>query len=196
MKMLRLVSIVSLGLCVALLAGMLAGGAGVRAQDDGTPVAEQPEATPVAAAEDGTPAAAVPIRVITLVAWYQTDPSGDFIQIGPLASNDQLIAGPGDSTTALTGTADFDGPEDDGTPTIVIGDSVFIGVPAFEGDPDTVFRWTYPQGDATFRPATLVIQVEATEGPYAGFTGSATFVSRSTPGSGVIVIMVNPPESE
>jgi hypothetical protein len=179
---------------IALTIGLtgLAGVPHALAQDDGTPVA-QPEASPVAAS--GTPTAQA-IRVITLVAWYETDPSGDFIQLGPLASNDQLIAGPGDSTSALTGQADFDGPEDEGIPEITLGDSVFQGVPAFEDDPDTMFRWTYPQGDATFRPATLVIQVEAVEGPYNGFSGSATFVSRSSPGSGVLVIMLNPPESE
>ena len=166
---------------------------GVVAQDDGTPVAS--DATPVADASDGTPVAE-PIRVITLIAWYETDTSADFIQIGPLASNDQLIAGPGDATNALTGTADFDGPEDDGVPRIEIGDSSFDGVPAFEDDPTSMFRWTYPEGDATFRPATLVIQVEAVAGPYEGFTGSATFISRSSPGSGVLVIMLNPPDEE
>ena len=76
-----------------------------------------------------------------------------------------------------------------------MGDSTFHGVPAIEGDENSMFRWTYPEGDGTQRPATLVIQVEAVAGPYDGFTGSATFISRSiAPGSGVIVIMLNPPE--
>lgn len=172
------------------LAGFVIVSPGAVAQDDGTPAAEVE--TPVVEV-DGTPAAE-PIQVITLVTWYETDASGDFIDVGPLASNDQLIAGPGDSTNALTGTADFDGAEDDGTPEIVIGDSMFEGFPAIEDDPDSLFRWTYPQGDATFRPATLVIQVVATAGPYEGFSGSATFVSRSTPGSGLLVIMLNPPD--
>ncbi|MGE3796613.1 MAG: hypothetical protein AB7G88_02125 [Thermomicrobiales bacterium] len=157
-------------------------------------VTAQEAATPVVPVADGTPQAQ-PIRVITLVAWYQTDSSGDFIQVGPLASNDQLIAGPGDSTNALTGRADFDGPDDDGVPEITMGDSVFQGVPAVAGDEGSMFRWTYPEGDGTLRPATLVIQVEAVAGPYQGFSGSATFISRSTaPGSGVIVIMLNPPD--
>jgi hypothetical protein len=175
------------------IAGLLTMGlaAPASAQDAGTPEAA---GTPVAPSSDATPIAQ-PIRVITLVSWYQTDASGDFIQVGPLASNDQLIAGPGDSTNALTGRADFDGPEDDGVPEITMGDSVFQGVPAIAGDESTMFRWTYPEGDGALRPATLVIQVEATAGPYQGFTGSATFISRSTaPGSGVIVIMLNPPE--
>ena len=185
----------ALALTIAIaLAGFVTLSPGAVAQDDGTPAASDQAATPVAAA-DGTPAAE-PIRVITLVTWYETDPSGDFIQLGPLASNDQLIAGPGDSTNALTGTADFDGAEDDGTPEIIVGDSTFVGVPAFEDDPTSMFRWTYPQGDATFRPATLVIQVVATAGPYEDFTGSATFISRSSPGSGVVVVMLNPPDAE
>jgi hypothetical protein len=165
---------------------------GAIAQDDGTPVAEE-EATPLA---DGTPVAQ-PIRVITLVAWYETDPSGDFIQLGPLATNDQLIAGPGDATAAVTGTADFDGAEDDGTPEVILGDTTLVGVPAIEGDPESMFRWTFPQGDAAVRPATLVIQVVATAGPYEDFSGSATFISRSIdPGSGVLVVMLNPPDAE
>jgi hypothetical protein len=180
---------VMLGL-VGLLA--IAGSPVTMAQDDATPVAEA-DGTPVALVPEATPEPA-PIRVITLVAWYQTDPSGEFIQLGPLASNDQLIAGPGDSTSALTGTANFNSDENDGLPRIELGESAFHGTPAFEGDPDSVFRWTYPQGDATFRPATLVIQVDAVEGPYEGFSGSATFVSRSSPGSGVLVIMLNPPD--
>jgi hypothetical protein len=190
----KLVRLVALAFMMVLTGAVVGGGfssAGVLAQE-GTPVAQE-EATPAAA--DGTPAAE-PIRVITLVTWYETDPSGDFIQLGPMATNDQLIAGPGDSTNALTGRADFDGPEDDGIPEITLGDSTFQGVPAFEDDPESMFRWTYPQGDASFRPATLVIQVNAVAGPYEGFSGSATFVSRSSPGSGVMVIMLNPPEAE
>jgi hypothetical protein len=167
---------------------------GAIAQDDGTPVAGA-DATPVADA-DGTPAAE-PIRVITLVAWYETDPSGDFIQLGPLASNDQLIAGPGDATTAVTGSADFDGAEDDGTPEIILGDTTLVGVPAIEGDPESMFRWTFPQEGEAVRPATLVIQVVSTAGPYEDFSGSATFISRSIdPGSGILVVMLNPPDAE
>lgn len=196
MKRIRsLWTVVALTIAVAALAGSWVFSPGAIAQDDGTPVVDVEAATPVAEA-DGTPAAE-PIRVITLVTWYETDASGDFIQLGPLASNDQLIAGPGDTTNALTGTADFDGPEDDGTPEITVGESMFAGVPAFEDDPASMFRLTYPQGDATFRPATLVIQVVATAGPYEDFSGSATFISRSIdPGSGVLVIMVNPPDAE
>jgi len=192
MKRVRgLCPVMALAIAVAL-AGLVVISPGAVAQDDGTPVASDEAATPVAEA-DGTPAAE-PIQVITLVTWYETDASGDFITVGPMASNDQLIAGPGDPTNALTGTADFDGAEDEGTPEIVIGDSMFEGVEAFEDDPTSLFRWTYPQGDATFRPATLVIQVVATAGPYEDFSGSATFMSRSTPGSGVLVIMLNPPD--
>src|SRR5680860_1344680 len=157
MKRVRVVwPVMALAIAV-ILAGLVVISPGAAAQDDGTPVASDDSATPVADADE-TPSAE-PIRVITLVTWYETDATGDFIAVGPMASNDQLIAGPGDPTNALTGTADFDGAEDDGTPEIVIGDSMFEGVPAFEDDPTSMFRWTYPQGDATFRPATLVIQV-------------------------------------
>ncbi len=179
------------GLMLSIVFGVCLAGAAPAMAQEATPEAAE---TPVAPAADGTPAAQ-PIRVITLVAWYETDASGDFITVGPLASNRQLIAGPGDATSALTGRADFDGPEDDGIPEITMGDSVFQGVPAITGDETSMFRWTYPEGDGTLRPATLVIQVEAVAGPYEGFSGSATFVSRSTdPGSGVIVIMLNPPD--
>ncbi|MEZ4499567.1 MAG: hypothetical protein R2839_05720 [Thermomicrobiales bacterium] len=180
------------GLILALLMSILVGGA-ASAQGAATP--ESTTATPTDAAADATPVAQ-PIRVVTLVAWYQTHSSGDYIEVGPLASNDQLISGPGDATAAITGRADFDGPEDDGVPEITLGESVFQGVPAIAGDAGSMFRWTYPEGDGTLRPATLVIQVEAVAGPYDGFTGSATFISRSTaPGSGVIVIMLNPPDN-
>lgn len=188
MKLLRV-----LALLLALAGAVVGAALPVSAQDAATPEAEL--ATPAAPAGEATPVAQ-PIRVVTLVAWYQTDSTGDFIEVGPLATNDQLIAGPGDPTNASTGRADFDGPEDDGTPEITLGDHVFQGVPAIEGDESSMFRWIYPQGDGALRPATLVIQVEAIAGPYEGFSGSATFVSRSTaPGSGVIVIMLNPPDA-
>lgn len=176
---------------VAVMIGLVGVAGTVGAQD------ATPEASPVAVDEeveaDPTPE---PIRVITLVSWYQTTPDGEEIEIGPLNSNDQLIAGPGDPTSGLTGTAVFFDEDLETDVQITIGDSVFEGVPAFEGDPTSVFRWTYPGGDAEGRPATLVIEVVAAEGPYEGSSGTATFVSRSSPGSGVIVIMLNPPASE
>jgi hypothetical protein len=38
------------------------------------------------------------------------------------------------------------------------------------------------------------MQVEAVEGPYDGYIGTVTLVSRSDDGSGVIVVVLNPPE--
>jgi hypothetical protein len=166
----------------------------VRAQTigGGTPEAtEETEATPVAT---GATPVAEPVRIITLVTWYQTDSSADFIEIGPIQVNDQLVAGPGDPTGAITGTADFDDPDNDELPRIELGDSVFDAVELVEGDPSSVFRWIYYNDDAGQRPATLVIQIVATDGPYEGAEGTATFLSRSSPGSGVLVIMLNPAE--
>jgi hypothetical protein len=62
----------------------------------------------------------------------------------------------------------------------------------FEGDPESVFNWIYYQGDPALRPATLVVPVTATEGPYEGRSGTVTFLSRSSPGSGIVVVMLNP----
>lgn len=147
-------------------------------------------ATPVA--ETGATPVAEPVRVVTLVGWYQTDASGDFIDIGPLQTNDQLVAGPGDPTSTLTGRADFDSPENNELPRITLGETVLDGVEMIAGDPDTVFNWIYYGGDASLRPATLVIAVVATAGPYDGRAGTVTFLSRSSPGSGVFIAMLNP----
>ena len=48
------------------------------------------------------------------------------------------------------------------------------------------------RADASLRPATLVIAVTATAGPYEGRSGTVTFLSRSSPGSGVFIAMLNP----
>jgi hypothetical protein len=40
------------------------------------------------------------------------------------------------------------------------------------------------------------MQIEAVEGPYEGQIGTATFLSRSSPGSGTLIIMLNPLEEE
>ena len=154
-----------------------------------TPTSET-AATPLA--ETGATPVAEPVRVVTLVGWYQTDASGDFIDIGPLQTTDQLVAGPGDPTSTLTGQADFDSPDNNELPRIVLGDTILDGVEMISGDPDTVFNWIYYGGDATLRPATLVIAVVATAGPYEGRSGTVTFLSRSSPGSGVFIAMLNP----
>ena len=177
-------------LSLLLIATLLAA-PGVLAQTDPA----TPEATPVAADTAATPVAAPtaePVRVITLVMWYQTPASGEFVEIGPLATNNQLIAGPGDPTNAATGQINFTSPDNGDLPRITIGDSIFDAYAPNDGV-GSVFRWIYFDGDADARPATLVLQVRATEGPYKDSEGTATFSSRSNPGSGVLVIMLNPP---
>ncbi len=147
-------------------------------------------ATPLA--ETGATPVAEPVRVVTLVGWYQTDASGAFIDIGPLQTTDQLVAGPGDPTSTLTGRADLESADNDGLPLITLGDTTLSGTAMISGDPDTIFNWIYYGGDPALRPATLVIAVVATEGPYKDRSGTATFISRSSPGSGVFIAMLNP----
>ncbi len=151
---------------------------------------EETAATPVA--ETGATPVAEPVRVVTLVGWYQTDASGDFIDIGPIQTTDQLVAGPGDPTSTLTGRADFDSPDNNELPRITLGDTILDGVENISGDPDSVFNWIYYGGDSSARPGTLVIAVVATAGPYEGRSGTVTFLSRSSPGSGVFIAMLNP----
>jgi hypothetical protein len=149
--------------------------------------------------QEGTPAAEATntpeqgAAIVTLVAWYQPDPSGDFLQIGPITINQFQVAGPGDESSGLTGRADFDDPDNGDLPRITLGDSVFDAYPLNPDDPDTVFRWLYFNDEQGTRPATLVMQIEAKEGPYQGSTGTATFVSRASESGGVLVIVLNPP---
>jgi hypothetical protein len=199
----RIFGIVAVIVAVLGLVGYSLGAQQVLAQG-GTPVTTPttaPETTPTATsetsatplAETGATPVAEPVRVVTLVGWYQTDASGDFIDIGPLQTNDQLVAGPGDPTSTLTGQADFDSPDNADLPRITLGDTVLDGVELITGDPNTIFNWVYLEGDASLRPATLVIAVVATAGPYDGRSGTVTFVSRSTTsGSGVFIAMLNP----
>lgn len=192
----RLVGVAALLVAVLGLVGYSLGAPQVLAQS-GTPAATPlAETTP---ASDATPLAetaatpvAEPVRVVTLVGWYQNSPSGDIIEIGPLQTTDQLVAGPGDPTSTLTGTADLESDDNNGLPLIVLGETTLAGTEMFEGDPDSVFNWIYYQGDPALRPATLVIPVTATAGPYDGRSGTVTFLSRSSPGSGIVVIMLNP----
>lgn len=159
--------------------------AGVRAQD------ATPEAEGTPAAEDGEDE--VEARIVTLVGWYSRDESGDFLIIGPLQTNQNLVAGPADAAGALTGTVDFDAEDNDDLPRVEIGDSVLDAYAPLD-DPDAIQRWVYFDGDPELRPATLMLQVEATDGPYDGAIGTVTFVSRSDDGSGVIIVVLNLPE--
>jgi hypothetical protein len=194
----RLLGTAMLLVAVLGLVGIAVGTPRALAQS-GTPAAtplaqttptDESSATPIA--ETAATPVAEPVRVVTLVGWYQNSASGDFIEIGPLQTTDQLVAGPGDPTSTLTGTADLESEDNNGLPLIVLGDTTLAGIEMFEGDPDSVFNWIYYQGDPALRPATLVVRVIATEGPYEGRDGTVTFLSRSSPGSGIVVIMLNP----
>ena len=175
--------------------GVLAGpgrGAAVMLQD-ASPAAEV--TTEAEAPADGTPEAApATLRVVTLVAWYSQDPSGEFLNIGPLTTNDNLVAGQDEAAErTLTGDVDFDDEGNDGLPRIVLGESAFNAYPVNPDDIDTVQRWIYLNDDPSLRPATLVMQIVAVKGPYEGYDGTATFVSRAPEAGGVLVIVLNPP---
>jgi len=202
----RLFGIVAVMVAILGLVGYSLGASQVLAQS-GTPeslpttaptTAAQPSPTPTGEtgatplAETGATPVAEPVRVVTLVGWYQTDASGAFIDIGPIQTTDQLVAGPGDPTSTLTGRADLESADNDGLPLITLGDTTLSGTAMITDDPDTVFNWIYYGGDPALRPATLVIAVVATEGPYKDRTGTVTFISRSSPGSGIFVAMLNP----
>src|SRR6187549_1554261 len=115
--------------------GVIAGpGGGVSAKlQDASPAAEiTPDGESPAA--EGTPEAAAPVTIVTLVAWYSPDPSGEFLTLGPLRTNDNLVAGQGEVTDrSLTGDVDFDDDGNDGMPRIVLGDSAFNAYPSVEG---------------------------------------------------------------
>lgn len=149
-------------------------------------------ATPEA---DATPeAGAATVNVVTLVGWYSQDPSGEFLNIGALRTNDNLVAGPGEPTDrTLSGRVNFDDEANEGMPRITLGQSAFEARPVYEGDLESVQRWIYYDDDPSLRPATLVMQVVATKGPYEDYRGTATFVSRAPEAGGVIIIVLNPP---
>ncbi|GIW03435.1 MAG: hypothetical protein KatS3mg059_0055 [Thermomicrobiales bacterium] len=71
---------------------------------------------------------------------------------------------------------------------------MFDAYPVYEGDPASVFRWLYFNDEPGQRPGTLVMQIEAKAGPYEGYIGTATFVSRAAESGGVLVIVLKPAE--
>ena len=184
-----LLSICLLGLTAFAGIAGLGRGASARLQDASPAAAVTPEAA------GGTPEAApATVNVVTLVAWYTQDPSGEFLNLGPLRTNDNLVAGAGEATDrTLTGNVDFDDDGNDGLPRIVLGESAFNAYPVIEGDLDSVQRWIYLNDDPGLRPATLVLQIAAVKGPYEGYDGTATFISRAPDAGGVLVIVLNPP---
>lgn len=170
---------------VALIVAIVAWApVGAARQTAGTPSAATPAASPAATAAGET-------DVITLVAWYSQDPSGNFLDIGPLSIDQNSVARQATSGNGLTGKADFSGGPN-GEPEITLGDSTFDGVLTNPDDPDSMFRWLYYNDEQGGRPATLVFQVQVTAGPYKGYVGTATFASRTSTAGGVLVIMVKP----
>ena len=172
----------------ALIAAVVLGGPAGAALQQGTP-----EASP-AASPSASPVAPAASNVVTLVAWYQQDPSGQFLNITPINVDPSLKGGPAPSAPdQVTGKANFEGgPQSQ--PEITLGESTFDGTPAVSNDPTSMLRWLYFNGEQGQRPATLVIQVDATKGPYKGYVGTASFVSRESGrnSSGVLVIMLKP----
>jgi hypothetical protein len=178
-------------LALAALAAVLDPGmpANAKLQDAATPAAS--DATPQA-----EPTEEAQTEIVTLVAWYSQDPKADKLVLGPLRTNNSLVAGEDTSNDrALTGDVDFEDPGNDGLPRITLGDSAFNAYPVNPDDPDTVFRWLYLNDDPGSRPATLVMQIEAVKGPYKGYAGTATFISRTAESGGVLVIVLNPPSA-
>lgn len=152
------------------------------------------EATPETAATPEADEAPVTVNVVTLVGWYMQDPSGEFLTIGPLRTNDNLVAGAGEETDrTLSGQVNFTDESNDGQPRITLGESAFEARAVYDDDPDSTQRWLFYDDDPSLRPATLVMQIVATRGPYEDYRGTATFVSRANEAGGVIIIVLNPP---
>lgn len=184
---------------IALMIGLLmlaaaAGASGVggavaaRLQADATPVAGTPEAV-----ESGTPVADETVSVVTLVAWYSPSDDGETLELGPIRTNNRAVASANTSNPdGATGSVNFEEEGNDFFPRIRLGDSTLDATLPFD-DPDLVFRWIYINDDPGARPATLVLEVKAVGGPYEGYTGTATFVSRALDAGGVLVIVLNPP---
>jgi hypothetical protein len=158
---------------------------------------QTPAETPTEPAADaGTPIATEsPVAVVTLVVWYEQTPDAGPLKLGPVQINENGVSGPGDAATSkLTGSVDFEDP-DTGLPKITLGESTFEGYAVNPDDPETVLRWTYFNDDPSLRPATLVVQINATAGPYKDYVGSATFVSRASKSGGVLIIALHPASS-
>jgi hypothetical protein len=186
--------VLACSLLVLLALTNLSGGHGASARlQEATPEAQ---ATPTAG-EEPEPETTL-TGPVTLVMWYEIDESEEFLAVGPLRTNNALVAGADSGNDrALSGQVDFADPDNDDQPRIVVGQSVFDAYAVYEDNPDSIFRWIYTNDDPSIRPATLVLQVDAVEGPYEGYSGTATFVSRSAdPLSGVLVIVINPPADD
>ena len=170
-------------LALAIVAGSVVLGNPARAGlslQEGTPAATTPAPTPAPATTD----------VVTIVAWYATDLSGDFLVILPLQTGPGSVAGPVEGAAPI-GRADF--PET-GPVTITIGDSTFESYLRYAEDPDEGRRWIWFNEEPEARPATLVLQVTGLSGSYFNYNGTATFVSRDVGGvGGVLTLALRPP---
>jgi hypothetical protein len=182
---------------LVILAGFLAfnlSGRFAQAQD-ATPVA-----TPETGAETTPETAATPEAsqdIVTLVAWYSPDTTGDLLVLSPIRTSPTYVASAGEATAQdLSGTVNFTEEKNKGgLPRIRLGDSIFDAAEIVEGDRDSVQQWLFYNGEDGARPATLVMQVTADAGPYEGATGTATFISRADDSTGVLVIVLYLPES-
>jgi len=191
----RIGALIGCLLALLVVAGAWSGGTASARLQEATPGAE---ATPEPAGEAETTPETTLTGVVTLVMWYQVDEEEEVLRVGPLRTNNALVAGADSGNDrALTGRVDFADPDNDEQPRLVIGESVFDAYPVYEDNPDSIFRWVYTNDDPSIRPATLVLQIDAVDGPYDGYSGTATFVSRSAdPLSGVLVIVLNPPAED
>lgn len=180
---------------VVFLAAPLA--APTRAQD-ATPEAATPAAPPVVATAPADPTAppetpppppaAASTDVVALVAWYTLSPSGNFLSLFPLQTEPGQ---PATSTGDPIGRADFPA---EAPPTVILGDTSFQGFLRFEGDVNNGLRWTWFDDAEGARPATLVFQIQAIDGTYRDYVGTATFVSRDDGSAGgVVVLTLRPP---
>jgi hypothetical protein len=184
---------------LVLLAGILAFTLSDRLAmaQDATPVAS-PEATEETATDAET--AATPEasqNIVTLVAWYGPDETGDLLMLSPIRTSPTYVASAGEATEQdLSGTVNFTEERNKGgLPRIRLGDSIFDAAEIVDGDRDSVQRWLFYNGEDGARPATLVMQITADQGPYEGATGTATFISRADDSTGVLVIVLYLPES-
>jgi len=138
----------------------------------------------------------VPVTVITLVLWYDQTPNGGPLKLSAIQINENGVAGPSTATDQkITGSVDFEDPKNNDLPRITIGDTQLDGYAVTPDDSSTVLRRTYYNDDSGLRPSTLVVQVNASAGPYKGYDGTATFISRAPKAGGVLVIALNPPAS-
>ena len=148
---------------------------------------------PISTAQDATPTAELsPTETfVTFVALYTYDAGQDALVLAPVASGaDYGTVAMVPDAAQVAAVADMTAVDNNGQPRITLGTTVLDARPRDPADPDTASRWVWLDDVSGERPATLVLQVEATAGPYVGATGTATFVSRGSKSGGVLVVML------